>query len=159
NDSPMWKRGKAARSKTRTRNPSRARTRAAVEPAGPPPITTTSYDFALILDPQLDSLLASARGAFGSGRGASTGWLLVVTFLEACARTPVCGKVASGMATYAIGDVHGCFATLTRLLSRIGYSPREDRLWLVGDLVNRGPRSLAVLRWAAELDPGRAVVV
>jgi bis(5'-nucleosyl)-tetraphosphatase (symmetrical) len=63
------------------------------------------------------------------------------------------------MATYAIGDVHGCFATLTRLLSRIGYSPKEDRLWLVGDLVNRGPRSLAVLRWAAELDPGRSVVV
>lgn len=63
------------------------------------------------------------------------------------------------MATYAIGDVHGCFATLKRLLSRIGYSPKDDRLWLVGDLVNRGPRSLAVLRWAAELDPGRAVVV
>jgi bis(5'-nucleosyl)-tetraphosphatase (symmetrical) len=63
------------------------------------------------------------------------------------------------MATYAIGDVHGCYRTLKRLLAVIGYSPRRDRLWLVGDLVNRGPRSLAVLRWAAGLDEARVVVV
>jgi len=63
------------------------------------------------------------------------------------------------MATYAIGDVHGCQATLQRLLKRLGYDRRRDRLWLVGDLVNRGPRSLAVLRWAAELDPARTVAV
>jgi bis(5'-nucleosyl)-tetraphosphatase (symmetrical) len=53
------------------------------------------------------------------------------------------------MAIYAIGDVHGCFETLRALLARIGFSPRHDRLWLVGDLVNRGPRSLETLRWAA----------
>lgn len=62
------------------------------------------------------------------------------------------------MATYAIGDIHGCFDTLQRLLRRIQYDPRQDRLWLVGDLVNRGPRSLDVLRWASELGD-RAVIV
>jgi len=54
------------------------------------------------------------------------------------------------MATYVVGDIHGCFRTLQRLLHQIKFSP-EDRLWLVGDLVNRGPRSLDVLRWARDL--------
>jgi len=57
------------------------------------------------------------------------------------------------MATYAIGDIHGCWETLRRLLRRISWRPGGDRLWLVGDLVNRGPGSLEVLRWAAENDP------
>src|ERR1700724_3565081 len=63
------------------------------------------------------------------------------------------------MATFAIGDVHGCFATLRALLGRIDFSPRRDRLWMVGDLVNRGPRSLDVLRWAAELGDRLTVVL
>ncbi len=56
------------------------------------------------------------------------------------------------MATFAIGDVHGCFATLLALLTRLPFDAETDRLWLVGDLVNRGPASLEVLRWAHELE-------
>ncbi len=51
------------------------------------------------------------------------------------------------MATYAIGDIQGCYAPFMELLDKIGYHPERDELWLVGDLVNRGPDSLAVLRW------------
>jgi bis(5'-nucleosyl)-tetraphosphatase (symmetrical) len=54
------------------------------------------------------------------------------------------------MATWVIGDIHGCWQTLQRLLDRIAWHPEEDELWLLGDLVNRGPSSLEVLRWAFE---------
>ncbi len=52
---------------------------------------------------------------------------------------------------YLIGDVQGCDEALGRLLDRIGFSPSRDRLVLLGDLVNRGPSSLAVLKRVAAL--------
>jgi len=62
------------------------------------------------------------------------------------------------MATYAIGDVQGCFDELQELLSQVAFRPAQDRLWLVGDLVNRGPKSLEVLRFVRSLED-RAITV
>lgn len=51
------------------------------------------------------------------------------------------------MATYAIGDLQGCFHSFQALLKQIQFNPERDRLWFVGDLINRGPGSLDVMRW------------
>lgn len=53
--------------------------------------------------------------------------------------------------TFVIGDIHGCRKTFDRLLERCEFDPKSDRLWLVGDLVNRGPDSLRMLRRARKL--------
>lgn len=51
------------------------------------------------------------------------------------------------MATYAIGDIQGCYHAFQALLARIGFNQDKDQLWLVGDLINRGSGTLEVLRW------------
>jgi bis(5'-nucleosyl)-tetraphosphatase (symmetrical) len=63
------------------------------------------------------------------------------------------------VATWVVGDIQGCFDTLMHLLVRVGFSAARDRVWLVGDLVNRGPRSVDVLRWARALGDRATVVL
>ncbi|HET7062107.1 MAG TPA: symmetrical bis(5'-nucleosyl)-tetraphosphatase [Nitrosospira sp.] len=60
------------------------------------------------------------------------------------------------MPIFAIGDLQGCYSSFRQLIDRIQFDPARDRLWLVGDLVNRGPDSLATLRFVKEL--GNAAV-
>ena len=55
------------------------------------------------------------------------------------------------MAVYAIGDLQGCYDPFRHLLDEIDFEPGKDTLWLVGDLVNRGPKSLKTLRFVKSL--------
>lgn len=51
---------------------------------------------------------------------------------------------------FVVGDIHGCFGTLQRTLDYLGFNPEVDRLFSVGDLVDRGPESIKVLEWLAK---------
>ncbi len=55
------------------------------------------------------------------------------------------------MATYVVGDIQGCFQPLKKLLAQVEFNPATDVLWCCGDVVNRGPESLAVLRFLKSL--------
>lgn len=54
------------------------------------------------------------------------------------------------MAKYAIGDIQGCYYTFIQLLNQINFNPSKDTLYLVGDILNRGPYSLKMLNWLYE---------
>lgn len=63
------------------------------------------------------------------------------------------------MAIYAIGDVQGCFAELQQLVEKINFRADRDQLWFCGDLIARGPDSLATLRWVRDLGDNAITVL
>lgn len=63
------------------------------------------------------------------------------------------------MSTYVIGDIQGCHGALLALLDKVGFDPAQDRVWITGDLVNRGEDSLAVLRWCMQHDTSVVAVL
>ncbi len=63
------------------------------------------------------------------------------------------------MAQYAIGDLQGCYDPFRRLLDKIAFDPDYDRLWLTGDIVNRGPRSRKTLRFVKDLGDSAITVL
>lgn len=63
------------------------------------------------------------------------------------------------MTDYAIGDIQGCYDRMRDVLAKVEFSPSRDRLWVAGDLINRGPSSLETLRYLESLGSSAVVVL
>ena len=63
------------------------------------------------------------------------------------------------MSNYAIGDIQGCYDSLINLLDKIQFDKEKDTLWIAGDLVNRGPKSLETLRFLKSLGTACNIVL
>ncbi|HEU4626660.1 MAG TPA: symmetrical bis(5'-nucleosyl)-tetraphosphatase [Steroidobacteraceae bacterium] len=63
------------------------------------------------------------------------------------------------MSRFALGDIQGCYDELRALIAQLGFKPDRDRLWFTGDLVNRGPKSLEVLRFVRALGANAVCVL
>ena len=63
------------------------------------------------------------------------------------------------MSNFVVGDIQGCYKPLKKLLKKAGFTPGTDTLWCVGDLVNRGPKSLDTLRLLQDMDDSIRVVL
>ena len=56
------------------------------------------------------------------------------------------------MTDYVIGDLHGCYDPFRKLLDKISFDPTKDKLWLTGDIINRGPKSRRTLQFVKSID-------
>lgn len=63
------------------------------------------------------------------------------------------------MSTYAIGDIQGCYKQLRKLLKKIKFSQASDKLWCVGDLINRGPKSADTVKFLQDMDSSTEIVL
>lgn len=63
------------------------------------------------------------------------------------------------MTTYVVGDIQGCLTPLQTLLGHVNFNPQTDKLWVAGDMVNRGPQSLQTLRFLYHLDACTEIVL